>query len=325
IAQLPEQERKLFELTHDVVMKRQLFLDNSAEVNILARSVIKSDAHLIHPAIVKKKIEWTKIIIAGSLGAAGGLFLCLSWILFQNRNMHSIRTPQILQKIAKLPVLAAIPYSAMAEQKSKRLGMSNYLIDARDDAALEIKNIEKNIHKIIRGASNNIILFASHIANQGKSFIAGNLSLFAAEGRRTLLIDMDIVKGSLHLNFANLRSPGFSDLILGTATLNQVLANPIDNKLWFIPAGTEALNYNLLQDHEKLRSLMNMLSKSFDLVIVDYPTLGLQINNLKILDFAGSIFLVIRQGDRAMRLKRFLLKYPQKLTEISATLLNDVK
>ena len=136
---------------------------------------------------------------------------------------------------------------------------------------------------------------------------------------------MDIVKGSLHLNFANLRSPGFSDLILGTATLNQVLANPIDNKLWFIPAGTEALNYNLLQDHEKLRSLMNMLSKSFDLVIVDYPTLGLQINNLKILDFAGSIFLVIRQGDRAMRLKRFLLKYPQKLTEISATLLNEVK
>ena len=68
-----------------------------------------------------------------------------------------------------------------------------------------------------------------------------------------------------------------------------------------------------------------MLSKSFDLVIVDYPTLGLQINNLKILDFAGSIFLVIRQGDRAMRLKRFLLKYPQKLTEISATLLNEVK
>jgi tyrosine-protein kinase Etk/Wzc len=320
IVKLPDAERRFYQLNDEVIIVRQLFLDSTAEINRLSREIIKSEAHVISPSVIEKTIDWMKITIAAVLGGVGGVFLCLCFTLFGNIRLRNIRNPEMLKKVTKLPVIASIPHSDSAEKKSKALGMNNYLMDVTDNAALVLRNLKTILDDITSGAHNNILLFTSHHEKQGKSFLAANFSLLASEKKRVLLIDGDILKGSLHLNFSALKVPGFSDLIAGKATLEQVLANPVDEKLWFIPSGTEAANYDLLQDQEKLKSLMHILSEEFDLVIIDCPTLP----DLQLLEFAGTIFMVIRQGENTSRFKRFLSQYPRQLTEISAVILNDV-
>lgn len=326
INQMPEPEQKLLQLTHDVTLVRQLFLDNTAEINKLTHELIKSDIRTASPAIIERKINWPKIAVGGLLGTIGGLFLCLCFFFIRdNMFFRSVSNLEILKRVTPLPIIASIPRSLLVQQKSKFCGLNNYLVDTKDTVAIALKEVEANITNAMHDARNNIFLFTSESPNQGKSFIASNLSLFSSNNRRTLLIDADMVKGSLHLNFATLMTPGFSDLIAGRATLDQVLANPIDNQLWFIPSGTGSLDDDVLYDHEKLQSLMHIFSKSFDLVIIDYPAMKLEPNDLEILDCVGTIFLVIKQGESASRLKRFFAKYPPKLAEVSVILLNDVK
>ena len=311
IAKLSQSEQNLLQLTQDVVIKRQWFLDSSTEITKLTRKVIKSEIQILRPATLQRKINWIKILLINLLGLAGGIFLCLTIFVSRNRTLFRvIRYPRILERIAKLPVVASIPHSQV------NIG----LLSPKDRAAIALQDLAARIKIIMRDAKNNVLLLTSDGSDQGKSFVAANFSLFAAENQRTLLIDGDLTKGMLHLNFATLKLPGFSDLIAGKATLDQVLANPIDEKLWFIPAGKETLDYSLLQNAEKFKSLMHIFSECFDLVVIDFPVA----DDPEILAAAGAIFVVVRQGEKATRAKQFFDKYPAKLKEISSILLNDV-
>lgn len=330
LSRMPEIERQLFQYTREVEVLKKIYEQNALDISSLTNQVagLTGYAQLLSQAIVKEQPMVAYAVVAAVLGGGLVMFLMVAYIFFRATAIFSvIRTPDMLRMAAKLPVIASVPRSRMLKSIRGDNGrkMQTVLVESRDKAAEVLRELESKISYVTYGAGNNILLFTSDLENQGKSFISSNFSLLSSQSRRTLLIDGDVVNGTLHTQFAAPQRPGFSDLIVGKATLDEVLANPIEDKLWFIASGTKVPSHNLLHDVERLKSLMKDLASRFDLVIVDYPALVTQIDDPDMLGFAGAIFLVVRQGESAARVRRFLAQYPQGLAKVSAVILNDVK
>lgn len=330
LSRMPEIERQLFQYTREVEVLKKIYEQNALDISSLTNEVagLTGYAQILTQAMVKEQPLVAYAFAAAILGGGLMVFLLLTYIFFRSTAIFSvIRTPDMLRMAAKLPVIASVPRSRMLRSMRGANGkkMQTVLVESRDKAAEVLRELESKIGYVTYGAGNNILLFTSDLENQGKSFVSSNFSLLSAQSRRTLLIDGDVVNGTLHTQFAAPQRPGFSDLIVGKATLDEVLANPIEDKLWFIASGTKVPSHNLLHDVERLKSLMKDLASRFDLVIVDYPALVTQIDDPDMLGFAGAIFLVVRQGESAARVRRFLAQYPQGLAKVSAVILNDVK
>lgn len=326
LSSTPALERELFNLTRQVESLKQIYLSNAVEINRLTNEVsgITGYAQIMNRAIVQKKSVLPKAIIAAIFVGMLAIFCSLSAILIRNIIFLAfIRNPDMLRIGAKMPVIASIPRSTTVGKGSKN-GYAKYMMLPNDKAAGAIRDVESKIKFITHSADNNVVLFTSDVEHQGKSFLASNFALFSSENRRTLLIDADVVNGDLHSNLGVGRAPGFSDLIVGAATLDEVLLTPMESQLSFIPAGTVVPSHSLLHDSEKLNALMQTLSEKFDLIIVDYPAVISQIEDPQMLSFAGTAFLVVRHGEMASRVKRFLAQHPQGLAKVSAILLNDV-
>lgn len=324
----PELERKLLSLMRQVELHKQMYLDNTREINKLTNEVsgITGYVEILSPPIVERNALLPKLILAGLFGGMLAVTVSLVIILIRNAIfMAFIRSPDMLRIGAKMPVIASIPRSTTLKKGGgAESGYAKYIMHGGDPAALAIRSIEEKTKFVTHQAENNIILFTSDVEHQGKSFLASNFALFSSENRKTLLIDADIVNGQLHANFGVERTLGFSDLIIGDATLDEVLKKPMESQMSFIPAGTFVPSHNLLHDSERLHAIMSELSKQFDVIIVDYPAVMSQIEDPQMLSFAGTVFLVVRHGEAASRVKRFLVEYPQGLAKVSAIWLNDV-
>lgn len=235
--------------------------------------------------------------ISGIIGAVVSFILIKLFAFIRNTLfLGRIGSVKKLQSITPLPILAPVPHS------TKKHG-AFYLISNDDPAQLALKNIAAGLPPVV--------VIASESDAQGKSFIAANLALFAAQTRRTLLIDAS--RGNLHQSFAMNGKPGLSDVMLARTTLEKAILNPVEGKLWLLPAGSQLADYQL--DPLRMKRLAQELSHRYDTIIIDFP----YVKNPKTLEFAPAVYLVIREGAKAANIRNFLKSFRP-----TALILNDV-
>lgn len=117
------------------------------------------------------------------------------------------------------------------------------------------------------------ILITSSEEGAGKSTTALNLAITAANtGRRTLVIDADLRRPSLHQHLSSSHSGGLRELLQQPRVdLDQEqFATPIDN-LYFLSAGGPAPNPTALLASQDMRSLISWMRDRFDLIVFDSP------------------------------------------------------
>ncbi len=109
----------------------------------------------------------------------------------------------------------------------------------------------------------------------GKSTISMNLSDMLADYDKTIVIDTD-QQNSIASLLCKRFKKGFSELIIGEATLNEVVQKAFDDgKLYFIPTGHYAITHPIeFEDsitEEKLIKIFKELEKDFKYIILDTP------------------------------------------------------
>lgn len=109
---------------------------------------------------------------------------------------------------------------------------------------------------------------------EGRSFIAANLAVvFSQLGERTLLIDADLRRPSLHHYFKlDPRAPGLSSVLSGRANGEAIIRIPSLVGLSVLPAGAVPPNPQELLARPQFARLVEQVSKSFDIVIIDTPS-----------------------------------------------------
>ena len=161
----------------------------------------------------------------------------------------------------------------------------------------------------------------------GKSFVAANLAMsFAEGGFRTILVDGDTRRGTLHDTFSLARTPGLTDLLAGVAERVAVIHATPHQNLWVLPSGTRRRQSPEYLAAPQLRDLIQTLRGEFDVVICDTPPLSVGVDAYAVSAAAERLLVVLRVGKTQRKMAAAKLAPLDRLpVEIIGAVLNAVR
>lgn len=174
------------------------------------------------------------------------------------------------------------------------------------------KTLRSNL--LFCGKDNKIILVTSTNENEGKSYIASELSKSLSEiGKKTLLIDADMRKSVTLSNNPRRQSiMGLSEYLSGQATMNQILYHTQIPDFDVIFCGQFPPNPVELLSTDIFGELLETLKKEYDYIIIDSAPLFYVIDASVIsVKCDGAIFVVssgMTKFQDAINAKNQLLK-----------------
>ena len=167
-----------------------------------------------------------------------------------------------------------------------------------------------------------ILCVTSCQEGEGKTTTCANLAItYAQEGKRTLIIDADLRRSTMHQVFVVTNRLGLTHYLVHKQSVEDVIiATHIDN-LWILPAGPLPPNPAELLSSSKLDALLEDVANQFDVIIIDTPPI-LNLTDAQIIAAkCEGVLLVIRSG----KIKRnALLKAKAKLEHVKARIMGVV-
>ena len=233
----------------------------------------------------------TKIFASG--GASGlALGLALAFLLVRLDN--KFHTVAQAEAETGLPVLAAVSeidarhldQAARAHFRKHPSGEPDPLQETWDpllvfragttstNFAEMFRILRASISLLGNETKRKITLFSSALPGEGKSLVSANFALAAAgQGRKTLLIDLDLRKPNIHRVFGLLRAKqghGVTEWLAGQASFEDVIVRESGAaNLHIILSGKRAPNPGELLNISRLKQLFAEACKHYDLVVVD--------------------------------------------------------
>ena len=173
------------------------------------------------------------------------------------------------------------------------------------------------------------VLFAlsSPGSRDGKSFIAANLALaFAHANCKTLLIDGDTRRGTLHRVLGAARKPGLTDFLRGDVSEGEIFQQTRYRSLYFIGCGIRRPDSPELLNAARMAELFAHVRANFAAIIVDTPPLGAGVDAFALATVTGHLVLVLRPGMANRGLVETKLSILQRLpVRLLGAVLNDVQ
>ena len=149
------------------------------------------------------------------------------------------------------------------------------------------------------GSGATVVMVSSALPNEGKSTIALSLArTYAMSGKRTLIIDCDLRKPSLHRHLGLEASTGFVDFLRGTdtgASLPKLTVTDPPTGLTVLLAGRRG---NFATDElfmgSEMTKLIAVARRNFDYVILDTPPVEPVVDGLYLARHADVIAFVVK-------------------------------
>lgn len=277
----------------------------------------------------------SKIVAVGSIGGLGfGVLIAMLFIRMDNK----IHTVSQVERETGLPVLAAISEinikQVLASIKRKALPVEENearklwhpLLLFREGLtsttyAEMFRVLRASVSLLGDEKKRRITLFSSALPGEGKTMVSCNFALASAQqGKRTLLIDLDLRKPSVHKVFGLKRDShvkGVTDVLSGQAKFEEaVFSDTGAENLYIMLAGKMAPNPGELLNSTGLEEFLQTALKYFDLVVVDSAPL-LAVPDTRIVAPLANNFCLVVRGDyvhkAAVRRVIGLLEHDQHL------------
>lgn len=243
--------------------------------------------------------------------------------------------PRLPITIAKKPVaqvLSAFPREGNSDRTRKLRAsnaiMDNVLLEPFSQFAEAMRRIRTSISMSFTEGRNTTIGFISLYPNEGKSTISKNFGTAAAlQGESVLLIDGDLRNPSLTRDLIGAAPNGLADVVNGMVEIRDVLFNEEKSGMTFIPAAVKGggLEANELLGNQRTRDFVRKLQDHNDLLVIDFPPVGLLIDAASAISVVDGYVLVVEWGKTPRSLvKEFLLNNPQIAAKVLGVVLNKV-
>lgn len=160
------------------------------------------------------------------------------------------------------------------------------------------KSLRTNLSFLSGTSQCKVIMITSSVPEEGKSNVAINLSMTLAEdGKRVLLMDCDLRKGSLSRYLNVKRShPGISNVVAGQCGLSEALVAVSNAQFTLLPVGPIPPNPAEMLATDKMASLLKAAREAFDYVIVDTPPVSVVTDAAVLSRLVDGVVLVVRPG-----------------------------
>ena len=142
-----------------------------------------------------------------------------------------------------------------------------------------------------------IILVTSSQPQDGKSFVSLNLSSsIASVGYKTVLIDCDLRRPTLHIKLKEDNSKGLSNFMTKKASAEEIIRNTAITNLDFISAGPVIPNPSELMESGVLDNLISHLKTKYDYIVIDTTPVGIVADAILLMKYASKVLMVIRNN-----------------------------
>ena len=303
---LVDQEKASLQLNQEEIPYKELLRDRDAD-NALYESVLKRgnetdltkdiqadpvqivEAATFSPAPISPVPSRVILLaVVGGLGLGVGI---VALLYFLDR---TIKTVDQAEHYLELPVLAAVPDMKFPAQKS-------YLLMLREPnatAAEAFRTLRAGLSLLGPENERKVLLFTSAVPSEGKSFSSTNYAVsLAQQGYRTLLIDADLRRPSIHKIFEMERGlPGVTDCLVGRLELQKAVQTCEVENLFVLAGGTKAPNPAELLSSQSFAKLVEEASRFFDRVVIDSAPVLAVSDTLIITPHIQSLCLVVRSG-----------------------------
>ena len=195
-----------------------------------------------------------------------------------------------------------------------------------------IRSIRTNLTFASIDKDVKIIMNTSPEAGDGKSFITANLAIaYAQEGKKVLVIDADLRRGTQHEIFEvmNVTSGGYSNLMLNydeDTDFSKYIIETTNKNVDLLATGPMPPNPVELLGSENNKKLLEKLKKKYDLILMDCaPIIGLS-DALIVATLADiHIITVSAKKTRMENLERLKKLFNQNNIKIDGVIFNKAK
>lgn len=175
------------------------------------------------------------------------------------------------------------------------------IIDFYDIESSYMTDFNRLIFNIIDSRQNSDLksfMITSSMLAEGKSTICSMMGLTASlkKGLKTLIIDCDLRRPSIHRFFNISNSPGMTDILSDAFNPKDAIFKTSINKLDILPVGTLKPNPSEIFDPESIGNMIEEMKFYYDLILVDSPPLIPVSDPMILAPFIDAILIVVKSG-----------------------------
>jgi capsular exopolysaccharide synthesis family protein len=284
------------------------------EANIAA-SLKSSNIRVIDPAMIPsspaRPARARNIALAFLIGLVGGVGVALLREYLDN----TVKTPDDVETLARLPSLAVVPAfgdtASMSGKKGLLKGVSSNGHEkpsglvAQHSPKSQVSEAFRSLRTALLLSQPDqppqVILVTSALPREGKTTAAANLAVTLAQlGDKTVLVDADLRKPGIGrmLNLTSGKYAGLSSYLAGVSSLDLVsVAHPSIPNLAAIPTGPLPPNPADLLSSHRLADAIAELRTKFKFVVIDSPPVMAATDAVILSVQVDGVLLVVRSGE----------------------------
>jgi tyrosine-protein kinase Etk/Wzc len=334
IKSLPDLEQQLLNLQRDAKVNSELYaslLNSMQQLRVIKEGKV-GNVRMVDMAIVPEyPIKPNRPIIL-TAAAVVGLMLGTALAFLRSLVGTGISGARDIESSTGMNVYATVP--RILPEANRRLRMTGrnrppkrvLALVAPDDPAVEsLRSLRTSLRVTLRDAPNNIVMLTGPTPNIGKTFTSINLAaLLGSSYQKVLLIDADFRSGGIHRHFGLPRAGGFSELIDGSARLEDVLHEAVLPHVDLITTGRLPANPAEELLSLETEAMLQELSGRYDVVVIDTAPVLPVSDAMAIAPLAGTIFMLARAEQTTVEeLDEASKRVRQAGASVNGVILND--
>ena len=232
----------------------------------------------------------TKLNLA--LGLLVGLALGIGAAVLRSTLDTRIHSSDDVSHVTESPVVGGIIFDP--DYKKQPLVVQ---ADPHGSRAESFRTLRTNLQFINVDNGPRTFVMTSSVASEGKTTTAVNLGIALAEtGARVVIVDGDLRLPRVAEVMGLEGAVGLTDVLIGHASLADVLQKWGRNSLSVLPAGQVPPNPSELLGSSAMHNLLKLLGSEYDYVVIDAPPL-LPVTDAAVLSrFVGGAIMVCAAG-----------------------------
>ncbi|SFI66066.1 MULTISPECIES: polysaccharide biosynthesis tyrosine autokinase [unclassified Phyllobacterium] len=254
--------------------------------------IASADARMIsraQPASSKSSPRLKSWLLLGIIAGTGLGFLGAFLIEWFDR---SIRSPESLETITRLPIIGRIPELTHRERQE----VARMVRDGHSSFGRAIADLQAHLLLSSSPKASRAIAITSAGDQEGKTLIVAGLARsLSATGIRTVVVDANFRNPMVAQEFGDQFGPYLEEVIRGRQTLEAAVQHDLASTIDFVASQSCEVPAEYLLGHEQFAKMIAQLKRQYDIVLIDTPALNNGADAIRVSALVDTTIVVVRR------------------------------